>query len=250
MGSPVFGFTSNLGKLLLAMSSLIRWPALNRLLIGGRGILTLYSSPGFHHLGALEAVAVPGSDDRVGQVQVIAVLIVLAWRVDVQQLGREVRVDCRGRDPQDDLDAARHLHVSLERLRLEHEHVGTVGEKRVGGMSAHEVGRLHLVGAALRVYGLRVVPGVAGLRVEALRERQQLRHAAGGRDRRHGMVRVVDVRRRRVVSVRWLGREAAARAQVVFRILGPGQEATRARPASGRRGRAARPHSEPRCRRP
>ena len=40
MGSPVFGFTSNLGKLLLAMSSLIRWPAWNRLLVGGKGILT------------------------------------------------------------------------------------------------------------------------------------------------------------------------------------------------------------------
>ena len=33
-GSPVLGLTSNLGKLLLEMSSRIRWPRLNRLAVG------------------------------------------------------------------------------------------------------------------------------------------------------------------------------------------------------------------------
>ena len=33
-GSPVFGLTSNRGKLLLEMSSLIRWPRLKRSEVG------------------------------------------------------------------------------------------------------------------------------------------------------------------------------------------------------------------------
>src|SRR3954451_5528514 len=35
IGSPVFGFTSKRGKLLLEMSSRMRWPLWNRLLVGG-----------------------------------------------------------------------------------------------------------------------------------------------------------------------------------------------------------------------
>ena len=45
-GSPVFGFTSKCGKLLLEMSSRIRWPRANRLLVGNAVTRIGYTVPG------------------------------------------------------------------------------------------------------------------------------------------------------------------------------------------------------------
>ena len=101
-GSPVFGLTSKRGKLLLEMSSRMRWPFLKTLLVGNRVIVERVDSPGSS--GSVRAVvAVAGADDAVVEVQGVAVGVVGVRRVDIDQLRGEIGVDGRGRCPEPDL---------------------------------------------------------------------------------------------------------------------------------------------------
>ncbi len=79
------------------------------------------------------------------EVQRIALGIVFVRRIDVDQLDREIGVDGRGSDVEMRNDIARDLYVARERLRLEHQHVGAIGERAAGVARAEQIFGLALV---------------------------------------------------------------------------------------------------------
>ena len=132
-GSPVFGFTSKRGKLLLEISRRMRCPRLNTSDVGYISMVNSYGVPGWSIVAVLRELAVARAHDAVADVQVDARGVVAARRIDVHQLGREVGVRAVGAGPQLHHQPARHFDVALERRRLEDQHVGARGERqRVG----------------------------------------------------------------------------------------------------------------------
>ncbi len=71
----------------------------------------LIGAPRLHHLLALEPVAEATAQDRVDKVHVEAFGKVFVRRMDVDELGGDIGVDCRRGDPELDLDGARDLDV-------------------------------------------------------------------------------------------------------------------------------------------
>ncbi len=78
---------------------------------------------GLQQLGAFEAISVARPNDAVGQVHGVAVRVVLAGWMDVDQLGGEICVDGRGRRPQLHGQRTGDLNVLEERRRPVREHV-------------------------------------------------------------------------------------------------------------------------------
>ena len=70
---------------------------------------------------------VAGAQDPVRDVEVEPLGVVLVRGIDVDELGREVRVGGTRRRPQGDGHGADHLDVFGQRVGLEHEDIGAVG---------------------------------------------------------------------------------------------------------------------------
>src|SRR5439155_2028559 len=173
-----------------------------------------------HQLFARPAVAVATADDRVAQVQVIALRIVLIGRIDVDQLGGEIRVGRRRRYPQFRHHVAGDFDVVRKWRRFEDQDVRTHCERQIRRPGCDHARRLLLVRGTFEHDAAQPQPGRDALRpewVELIRQWHQFHEAAGtGADGRDGMMWVV-VERARTAS-RW-GREGkrSLRVKVVSR---------------------------------
>ena len=90
-------------------------------------------APGFQQLGIGPRFAIAHAQHGVGEVEREALGIVCAGRVDVDQFGGEVRVECRRRDPQFDRDLAGDFEILGQRLGLEYQHVRALRQLAPGG---------------------------------------------------------------------------------------------------------------------
>jgi hypothetical protein len=113
----VLGLRSNRGKLLELMSSRIRWPGRNTLLVAHRSIVYSYTRPGSMSVGWPGGVAISSPDYPV--LEVLGVTI----GVHVNEFGREVGVLSRRCRPQMHNNGACHFRQLLHRFGREYENI-------------------------------------------------------------------------------------------------------------------------------
>ena len=109
-GSPVFGLTSNFGKLLDDTSSRMRCPGRNRFAVGNSVMRISHHLAGLPQPRLRRVLRVAQPKDPVGQDHRVAARIVGGGRMHVDQLGGEVGIRPVGGDPQFGLDWSDHLH--------------------------------------------------------------------------------------------------------------------------------------------
>ena len=103
---------------------------------------------GLQELLAIKAVAVAGTEDAVGKVELVAAGGVGAVGKDVQELGSEIGVDSATGGVEHDLDGAGDLERFLEGVGLEAEDVGAAGQGEGVVVAVETTGLAALVEAA------------------------------------------------------------------------------------------------------
>ena len=122
-GSPVLGFTSKRGKLLLDISKRILWPRWKTSDVGYISSVKFVRLPWLKELRLCKMVSVTCPDDTVSYVQIDSGGKIGAGRIDVDQLDCEIGVRGIGSSPERDYQPASHFHVLVQRLGLEDENI-------------------------------------------------------------------------------------------------------------------------------